>query len=220
MLLLPVKDALDRNTHGSVFAFVPAHGDSKAEEVARELSRSLSEELGHSVLLADFYARGFPLWGTPEAPQRLDGQTWGAFVTQGDAYDTLEAREAHPREIPRLLDHARARYHVTCADLTQAKEVVALEVLRQADSIFVVSNSDAASLAFVQFKATWLRLVGVGERVSLLLRCVPGGASAREAEERTGLRVSAVIETEENLDGLAGWLGGARQAPEHALGLA
>src|ERR1700722_20825605 len=121
---------------GQVYAIVPAHGGSNADKVARQLSRELAEGYRLSVLLADFCSRGFPLWGTPEAPQRLDGRTWGAFLRSNtDVFDTLEAREAHPRNIHRLLDHARGPYHVTCADLSEARESSALEVLRHSDSI-------------------------------------------------------------------------------------
>jgi hypothetical protein len=195
---------------GLVYAFVPAHGASKAGAVARELSRTLTEGLGLSALLADFYARGFPLWGTTEAPQRLDGRTWGAFVTPGEAFDTLEAREAHPREIERLLNHARRLYNVTCADLTEAKEVVSLEVLRQADAIFIVSASDAASLDIVRYRAAWLRSIDLEGHSGLLLHRVAGGLSVPEAEERTGLPVCSVVDTGEELGRLAAWLGAAR----------
>lgn len=200
---------------GLVYAFVPAHGASKAGAVARELSRTLSEDLGLSVLLADFYARGFPLWGTSEEPQRLDGHTWGAFVTPGEAFDTLEAREAHPREIRRLMDHARRLYKVTCADLTESKEVVSLEVLRQADAIFIVSSSDAASLDIVRHRVAWLRSIDLEDRSGLLLHRVAGGLSVPEAEERTGLPVCSVVDTREELRRLAAWLGASRQ-PECA----
>lgn len=192
---------------GLVYAFVPAHGASKAGAVSRELSRTLSEGLELSVLLADFYARGFPLWGTTEAPQRLDGRTWGAFVTPGEAFDTLEAREAHPREIRRLLDHARRLYNITCADLTEAKEVVSLEVLRQADAIFIVSSTDAASLELVRYRVAWLRSIDLEKRSGLLLNRVAGGVSVTDAEERTGLPVCSVVDTNAELRRLAAWLG-------------
>jgi hypothetical protein len=198
---------------GLVYAFVPAHGASKAGTVSRELSRTLSEGLGLSVLLADFYARGFPLWGTTEAPQRLDGRTWGAFVTPGEAFDTLEAREAHPREIRRLLDHARCLYNVTCADLTESKEVVSLEVLRQADAIFIVSSSDAASLDIARYRAAWLRSIGLEGHSGMLLQRAAGGFSVPEAEERTGLPVCSVVDTGADVGRLAAWLGAA-QRPE------
>ena len=206
----------DRAEHysnaGPVYAFLPAHAESSAAEVAREVSRRLAGSLGLPVLLADFYSHGFPLWGTAEAPQRLDRHSWGAFVTHGEGFDTLEAREAHPREIRRLLECARGRYGVTCADLTQAKEVVALEVLRQADSIFVVTTSDAASLNLARYKAAWLRSINLDQNVALLLRRTPGGASAHEAEEQAGLPVCAVVDSPDDLQHLAAWLASASDA--------
>ncbi len=195
---------------GSVYAFVPALAESKASPLARELSRTLSESLGFSTLLADFYARGFPLWGTTEAPQRLDSHTWSTFVTPGEAFDTLEGREAHPSAVRRLLDRARELYNVTCADLTEAKEVVALEVLRQADSIFIVSSSDAASLEMVRYKARWLRTIDLGHNSGLLLRRVPGGSSPAEVEERTGLPVCATIDSPDQIRNFAAWLAATR----------
>jgi len=200
----------EAETPGSVYAFVPALAESKAGPLARELSRTLSESLGFSTLLADFYSRGFPLWGTTEAPQRLDSHTWSTFVTPGESFDTLEGREAHPRAIRRLMERARELYNVTCADLTEAKEVVALEVLRHSDSIFIVSSSDPASLDMVKYKARWLRTIDLGHNSGLLLRRVAGGASAAEAEERTGLPVCATVDSGEQLRNFAAWLAATR----------
>lgn len=191
---------------GLVYAIVPAHGGSNADLVAKQLSRELSEGYQFSVLLADFCSHGFPLWGTSEAPQRLDGLTWGAFLTCGETFDTLEAREAHPRNIRRLLDHARTRYHVTCADLSEAKESSSLEVLRHADSIFVVANSDPESIELARYRVAWLRSMELDDRAGLLLQRTPGGISGAEAEERSGLPVCATVNRDEDLQRLAGWL--------------
>jgi hypothetical protein len=191
---------------GTVYAFVPAHGQSNAGVVVKKLCRTISEDLGLSVLLADFYSRGFPLWGTAEAPQRLDRHSWGAFLTPGIPFDTLEAREAHPREIQRLLHHARTQYTVTCADLTDAKQVAALEMLRHADWIFVVSGSDTPSLDMAKYKAAWLRSIDLEENSGLLVHRVPGGAGVAEAEDITGLPVAALVDNNQELDRLALWL--------------
>lgn len=191
---------------GLVYSFVPAHRESKASAVSRTLSRTLAEGHDLSVLLADFYARGFPLWGTTEAPQRLNRNTWGAFLRREESFDTLEAREAHPSDIGQVLDHGRRRYHVVCADLTEAKQVTALEVLRHSDSIFLVTASDAASLEIARFKAAWLRSLGLEENSGLLLCRTPDGAGASAAEEATGLPVCALVDCREDLDRLAAWL--------------
>jgi hypothetical protein len=162
------------------------------------------------VLLADFCSRGYPVWGTPEAPQRLDRQSWETFLTPGDPFDTLETREAHPREIPRLLAHARAKYGVTCADLSGATQVAALEMLRHSDWIFVVAASDAVSLEMARYKAEWLRSLKLVENSGLLIHRVPGGADAPEAENLVGLPVCALLDQAEELDRLALWLAAPR----------
>ncbi len=162
------------------------------------------------MLLADFNARGFPLWGTSHAPQRLNVRTWGAFVTPGEAFDTLEAREAHPRELQGLLNQARSLYKVTCADLTESKEVASLEVLRQADAVFIVSASDAASLDKAKYRAEWLRSLDLEDHGSLLLHRAAEGCSMTEAEHRTKLRVCSFVDTDEELRRLASWLTPAR----------
>lgn len=191
---------------GLVYAFVPAHGHSATGAVSRELSRVLAESHGLTVLLADFYARGFPVWGTMEAPLRLDRKSWAEFITEGAWFDSLEAREAHPREIPRLLDHARSKYAVTCADLRGAKEIAAVEVLRNSDAIFLITESDKASVELAKFKAAWLRSMGLEENAAVVLREVPGGAGALHAEQRIGLPVCEKLTGGETIERLAAWL--------------
>jgi hypothetical protein len=199
---------------GPVYAIVPAHGGSNADSVARRLSRELSEGYRLSVLLADFCSHGFPVWSASEAPQRLDGRTWGAFVTAGDVYDTLEVREANPRHIGRLFQYARTRYQVTCADLSEAKESSALEVLRQADAIFLVANSDRPSVEQARHHAAWLRSMDLEPRSALLLSRVAGGVGGAEAEDRTGLPVCAALEKSRDVRRLAEWLA-APLIPSH-----
>jgi hypothetical protein len=192
---------------GFVYAIMPAHGGSNADTVARQLSREFAESYRLSVLLADFCARGFPLWGATDAPHRLDGRTWGAFLrSHGEVFDTLEAREAHPRNILHLLDHARGRYQVTCADLSEAKESPAQEVLRHSNSIFLVTNSDPSSLELAKYRAAWLRSLGLEDRSGLLLNRVAAGVGGAEAEDRTGLPVCSVMHDRHELNRLAGWL--------------
>lgn len=204
---------------GPVYAIVPAHGESNADSVAKSLSRELSEGYSLSVLLADFCSHGFRLWNSSESPQRFDGRTWGAFVTPGEVFDTLEAREAHPRHISRLLAQARTRYNVTCADLSEAKECSALEVLRNADSIFLVANSDPQSLEQARYRAAWLRSMGLDDRTALLLNRLGGGANGAQAEDRTGLPVCGAVSTARDLQRLAEWLAAPLAPAFNALAL-
>lgn len=199
--------AILERASGTIVSFVPAHGDSRAGAVAEQLSRTLTEGLGVSVLLADFDTRGYPLWTSTEAPRRLDGRTWGAFVTEVDGLDILDARETHPRQLGRLLDHAREQYSAICADLTGAREPHALEVLRASDAIFLVTDSGHAAMEGVREKAEWLQSIDLIDRVGLLVRRSPGGPTVDEIEDLTGLPVCSLIETDAQMAQLAGWLG-------------
>jgi Flp pilus assembly CpaE family ATPase len=200
----------DTEASGPLYAILPAHSNSGADSVARELSRELSQGYQLSVLLADFCAHDLPIWGTPEAPQRLDSQMWDSFLTRasasGQPVDTLDAREAHPRHIPRLLDYARRRYDVTCADLSGAKESSALEVLRQADGIFLVAGNSKDSIRLAHYRAAWLQSMKLEDRTGLLLDRAAGGADGAEAEERTGLPVCAAVGSSREIEYLAAWL--------------
>lgn len=203
---------------GQVVAILPAHGGSNAESITRGLSRELAEHYRLSVLLAEFSNHGFPLLGTSaEPPQRLDNRTSGAFLRHisGAAFDTLEARDAHPRNIRRLFECARERYSLTCADLSEARESAALEVLGNSNSIFLAGNSDPLSLEMGRHRAEWLRSLGLIERAALLLTRAPGGLSGADAEDLTGLPVCAILDSGDELRRLAKWIAGP-VLPRHA----
>jgi hypothetical protein len=208
---------------GTIASFVPAHGESRAGVVAKQLSRTLTEGLGGAVLLADFDtrdldARGYSLWDRSQSPRRLDGRTWGAFVTSVDGLDTLDARETHPLQVGRVLEYARQKYRTVLADLTGAREPHALEVLRASDAIFLVTDTDHASLEGVREKAAWLRSIDMLDLVGLLVRHSPGGKCADEIEDLTGLPVCSLIETRAHLDQLALWLAANTAQPEEGAG--
>jgi hypothetical protein len=136
------------------------------------------------------------VWRAAEAPRRLDGRSWGAFVSEADGYDVLDARE---------------HYSVICADLSGAKEAHAVELLRASDVIFLVSSSDRPSLEMVRDKAEWLQSIDLGDRCGLLLWHTPRGASAAEAEEITGLPISGVVDSEEQIAHLVAWIAPQRE---------
>ena len=200
-----VPSPVDRKA-GSILSFVPAHGDSRAGAVAEQLSRTLAEGLGVTVLLADFRLGGYPLWRPNQTPRRLDGHTWGAFVTERDGLEVLDAPEVHPRQLGPLLEYARQSYTIIAADLTDARAAQTLEVLRASDSIFMVSGSSRASLEAVQEKMVWLRSANFDDRCGLLLTREPGGVGPAEAEEITGLPVCSLVETQQQVVQLALWL--------------
>jgi hypothetical protein len=191
---------------GSIFSFVPAHGACRAGAVAQQLSRTLTEGLGVAVLLADFDRRAYSVWSATEPPRRLDGRTWGAFVSEVDGTQVLNAREVHPCQLSALLDYARSHFAIVCADLTGAQESHALSVLQASDGIFLVSGSDGASVEGVREKMEWMRSLGLSERCGMLLEHTPHGVSAAEAEDLTGTPVCSLIENAQQIQQLATWL--------------
>src|SRR5712664_4589216 len=95
---------------GPIYSFLPAHGGSRAGAVAEQLSRTLAEVPGFSVLLAGFAAREYSLWNPADSPRRLDGHTWGAFVFESGGIEVLDAREVYPRQLSRVLEYAQRKY--------------------------------------------------------------------------------------------------------------
>lgn len=207
---------------GSIFSFVPAHGGCRAGAVAQQVSRALTEGLGISVLLADFDRRAYSVWSATEPPRRLDGRTWGAFVSEVDRMQVLNAREVPARRLTPLLDYARANFPIVCADLTGAQESHALSVLRASDAIFLVSGTDGASIEGIREKMELLRSVDLAERCGILLEHTPHGVHADHVEDLTGAPVCSLIETGQHIDQLATWLAAnvgqpSRSEPEYAV---
>lgn len=191
---------------GPIYSFVPARGGSRASAIAEQLSRTLSGGPGFSTLLAGFGAREYSLWNPADSPRRLDGQTWGAFVFDSHGLEVLDAREVYPHQIRRVLEYARQKYRIVCADVSEAKECHALETLRASECVFIVSHSDVASLEMAREKKEWLKSIGLGEQCCLLLDRVAGGVSSEMAEELTGLPMCSLVDRPEYIERLAGWL--------------
>src|SRR5258708_25307615 len=91
------EDAVDP---GSVYAFVPAHGESMVDAVQQPLSRTWAEDLGLSVLLADFDGYPLSLWQPMSELRSLDAFTRGALVRREGNVEILNAAGAACRDIP------------------------------------------------------------------------------------------------------------------------
>jgi len=204
---------LDNPMHkgGSIFAFLPAHSGSRTGAVARHLGRTLAEGLGVTVLLADFdqgAASASLAERAAETSPWPDARTWRSCVSEVDSVRVLNAREVKPRPLRRLLDYAREHVHMICADLSAAGEAQALEVVRAADAVFLVTGSDVASLKGIREKMDWLRSSAPDsvDQCGLLLEHTPHGVSAAEAEERTGVPVCGFVDSASHVVQLATWL--------------
>ncbi len=170
------------------------------------------------MLLADFDRRAYSVWSANETPRRLDGRTWGAFVSEVDGMQVLNAREVNPRHLRPLLDYAREHFTIVCADLTGARIAHSHEVLRASDAIFIVAGSDDASMEGAREKLEWFASIDLADRCGMLLEHTPHGASAVEMEESTGIPVCGLVENATQVGYLARWLA-ANAAPAEENGV-
>jgi hypothetical protein len=191
---------------GPVYAFVPAHGDSKVGAVQELLGRTWSEDFGLAVLLVDFESRGgtgleVTSHSRVSRTGRLDRRSGS-----GPNGTSADGKAMHRRDLRRMLEHATQRYQVVCADLTHATDECSLLVLSRAHSIFLVSDSDPVSLGMIRDKMHHFRSLGLEDRCALLLRRTPGGLRPDVAEELAGAPVCGLVETSEQMARLARWL--------------
>ena len=205
---LKFRSEMDRVelTPGPIYSFMPAHGGARAGAVAEQLSRTLSEVPGFSVLLAGFAAREYSLWNPTDSPRRLDGHTWGAFVFESNGIEVLDAREVYPIQLRKVLEYAQRKYRIVCADVTDARESHYVDTLHASECMFIVSHSDYASLEMAREKKKWLQSLDLGEQCGLLLDRVPGGLTSEQAEDFTGLPMCSLVDRPEYIERLAGWL--------------
>lgn len=206
----PVKNNR-RKSAGSIFSFVPAHGGSRAGAVAEQLSRTLTEGPGSAVLLVDFRGGDFPLWQNSDAPWQTEGRSWGAVVTDRNGLDVLLAPDVNPGELAVSLESARENYDILCVDLSGATPAQASEVVRASEAIFFVTGSSSAALEAVREKLQAWHSLQPEERSALLLFHQPGGLSAPEAEDLTGLPLCSLVDTTPQIVQLAAWLGQSSQ---------
>jgi hypothetical protein len=99
---------------------------------------------------------------------------------------------------------------VTCLDLADANPAEARQAISISEAVFVVSETDPASIEDACAQAAWLQYLQHSlrrtEACGLLLVPVSGGMSAAEAERRIGLPVCGVLRSASHIDQLARWI--------------
>ena len=191
---------------GVVYAFVPAHGDSKVGAVHLNLGRTWAEDLGLSVLLADFDNSPASFWQPMSDLRGLQSFAGGSLVRRQGSLEQLRPQSANLWDTVQWIERARRRYDVVAADLTHASKELAREVMLASTSIFLVSDSYPASLHLAREKAEWLHSEGLGDQCALLLEPVHGGLSPDVAEDVTGIPVCSLIGNTQQMKRLAAWL--------------
>jgi hypothetical protein len=145
-------------------------------------------------------------WPDTDAIRGVAGHAAPAFVF-------LAATSAQPAgEITRRIGAALGPMAV---DITGLAEPQALLHLRRASATFLVLSTDWLCLELAREWSRWLCSHGLEERCGLVLWHVPGGATAEQVEDSTGLPVCALLNRDEHIEGFAHSIAAERNRLSH-----
>ncbi len=186
---------------GRLIAFLPVQGGSGASTVATHVAAAISQAAEKAALLVDwdfhsgtldFRLRLEPRYTLADAFERTDclHEMWNRLTCRWKGADVLLPPRNHvfsPGDLSRsgaLFTAARNAYDWVVVDLPPAAFSSCQDVLAQAETIYLVCTSEAASLHLAQRKAQDLQNCGIApDAVRLVLNRVgraPGSLSARD----------------------------------------
>jgi pilus assembly protein CpaE len=184
-----------------LYAFVPAKPGCGATTVATYATAVAARLASNPTLLLDFDIRlgvtSFLLKSESAKTiidallhaDRLNQDLWYGLVSQLDNLHLLGSgpidfsSEVPPQRFMQLLDFAADQYSVVSVDLPGTMEDHECNVLMRAKRIFLVCTPDIGALHLARRKSTWLRELGLTEKVSVVLNCV---------ERRNGFSVADI----------------------------
>jgi pilus assembly protein CpaE len=111
---------------------------------------------------------------------RLEESMWHRLVCSRGNLDILGSApsefrgEASEAGAAAVLDFARARYHAICVDLPGEMRDHELEALSRSQEIFLVCTPDLGALHMAKRKSESLQMLGLQQRVSVILNRVDG----------------------------------------------
>lgn len=172
---------------GSVFAFLPAKAGVGCSTLAVNTGVMLSTMPDTKVLLTDFDLNcgmvgfmlkldgGHSIVTAAENALEMDENLWPRIVCSRGSLDILPTGKLvpgfriEPVQIQHLLAFARRNYDAVCADLSGMMEKYSIEILHEAQRIFLVSTPELPSLHLTREKLSFLRSQRLDDRVSILL---------------------------------------------------
>ncbi len=192
-----------------VFSFLPAKPGDGTSTVALNVSSAIARQSTGRTLIADFdlnlgmvsfllkITNGRSVLDAIAMADSLDDSVWDNLVLKRDDLDVLCSGRFDPAsvleasQVEKVLYYIRRTYQAICLDLSGNMEPYSMELLRQSKQIFLVCTPDIPSLHFARSKTEFLRNVGLGERVSVLLNRSErrSAFSVGDVEELLGARV-------------------------------
>jgi pilus assembly protein CpaE len=198
---------------GKVFAFLPAKGGVGSTTIAVNLAAAIAKDAPGSVLLADldttgglirFLLKASGSGDVKEALDRatqLDEQLWAQLISRVCALDVLPSGGVRPGlnydafQVHSFMEFARRNYRTICVDLSGRLEALELELLAEANKIFLITTPEAPSLHMGREKLKYLEHVELASRTHILLNRTPRRLmlSAAELERILGKPVFASL---------------------------
>lgn len=171
----------------AVMAFLPSKAGVGCSTVALNTSMMLAQLPDTRTLLADFDLNcgmiafmlqidsQYSITSAVENAHQMDENLWEKLVKSFGQLDVLPAGKLVPGfrieaiQIRYLLEFARRNYRAVCLDLSGILEKFSIEILHEANQIFLVCTPEVPSLHLAREKLRFLRSLDLGGRVNILL---------------------------------------------------
>ncbi len=196
-------------SRGKVYSFLPSKPGVGTSTLAVNAACSAAKIAATRVLLTDFdlsssmvrFLLKLPMTHNVEEAldhaQHLDETMWRQLVSTVAKLDVLHAGELKPNiriETDRLhlfMEFARRQYDLVCIDLSGNLEKYSIEIMKESRAIFLVCTPEISSLHMGKEKLTYLRTLGLGDQVKILLsrETKQSAMSVEEIEESFGAPV-------------------------------
>jgi pilus assembly protein CpaE len=187
-----LEQALERKppsieSSDAVMAFLPSKPGVGCSTVALNTSMMLAQLPDTKTLLADFDLNcgmvafmlqmdsQHSITSAVENAHQLDENLWEKLVKSFGQLDVLPAGKLVPGfridaiQIRYLLEFARRNYKAICLDLSGILEKFSIEILHEANQIFMVCTPEVPSLHLARERLRFLRSLDLGDRVKILL---------------------------------------------------
>jgi pilus assembly protein CpaE len=207
--LRPVKIG----TTDRFFAFLPAKSGVGTSTIAANVTWALSKTPETKVMLADFDLSsgisGFLFNAQHEhsvsdainLANSLDEETWRRLVKRVGEIDLLLSDsprlpdEKNHKKVASLIEFARRNYSVINADLPDSLDSLSLDVLREANRIFLTTTSELPALRLAKLKTLTLEKLELADKTVLVVNRLTKKSelTVEEIEETVGLPVFATF---------------------------
>lgn len=195
------------------YAFLPAKSGVGASTIAANTTWALSKLPENRVLLADFDLSsgicGFlfnaqhelSITDAIQHANTLDDDSWQRLVARVSNVDLLLSdaprigEQHHQKKIANLIEFARRNYSVIAADLPDSLDALSLDVLREANRIFLTTTPELPALRLAKLKALMLHKLELDDKTVLLVNRFnkKSELTVEEIEKTVGLPVFATF---------------------------